>query len=177
MTYNLTNKINYFLAGICCLLSLFVNAQQIDVLLESTVDSAAYTHCVDIQLKSNSSIRIGTSSVFIEYNENALSFNYYTSNSFDGSALCVASAANAWDPHSFDGVSSPGNFNLTLTLLNKEFSCPAITKTAIELGTICFNVVDEESNPMIKVNLENTQFNSAVSNDGSKLLTLDLTSY
>ena len=164
------NKVSYLFAGICCLLSLSLNAQQLDVLLGSSIDCGANSFCVSIQLQSTSSVDIGTSSIFLDYNENALSFNSYTSTSFDGSAQCVANVASAWDVHSFDGISVPGDFNLTMTLLLNDFSCPSVTNAPVEAGIICFDILDGKADPMVSVNLENTQFNSAATNDGSSTI-------
>ena len=170
MILKLIDRANYLLVTCCFLLSLPLNAQQLNVLLDGTVNCAANSYCVSVQLQSNSSLEIGTSSIFLDYNEAALSFNSYTSSAFDGSALCIANAANAWDVHTFDGNSVPGDFNLTMTLLNNSFSCPSIANTPVEVGVLCFNILDAKADPTISVNIDNTQFNSAATNDGTNAI-------
>ena len=146
-------------------------AEEIDLILEGQLDCATQNYCVSIQLQSvDKELSIGTSSIFLKYNKEALSFLEYTSKQFDGSSQCIQDVASAWDIQTYDATSAPGFFNLTMTLVSNDFSCPKVHKEAIEVGVICFDVVDEKKNPGIKALKNNTSFNSSDPNTGANLI-------
>jgi len=147
-----------------------LTAQGVHVLLEDVRDCNQNTYCVSLKLKtSRDAIDIGTSSIFLKYNTTALAYAGYTSTHFDGSDQCVQDQAAAWDVQTFDATSAPGFFNVTMTLLMNQFSCPSINEEAIEVGVLCFNVLDDKKPPNIKVLKNNTSFNSSDPNTGEKL--------
>lgn len=156
-----------------CSLNLLVptTAQEIDLILDGQLDCATQNYCVSIQLKSpDKELSIGTSSIFLKYNTEALSFLEYTSKQFDGSSQCIQEVASAWDIQSYDAKSAPGFFNLTMTLISNDFSCPKVHTEAVEVGVICFEVVDDKKNPGIKTIKHNTSFNSSDPNTGANLI-------
>ena len=157
------------------LLSICVSAQQADLYLLGEMDCTDNSYCVSIGIKSDSDIfEIGTSSVFVNYNKDALQFTSYSSTSFNGADLCITDIASAWDVQTFDGTSVAGDFNLTMTLLSNTFSCPSIGDTYQEIGVICFNVLDNTLDPDVNINPSNTQFNSALNNDGSNPINMGM---
>ncbi len=161
-------KTRLFYAICLIFFSLNIQAQQADLLLDGQMDCNVNSLCVSVQIAASSStFEIGTSSIFMDYNPNAISFQSYTSSSFDGSDNCIANVASAWDPHAYDGTSVIGNFNLTMTLLNNTFSCPTVSTTPTEIGVLCFTVLDNTADPAINIVGSNTQFNSALTNDGT----------
>jgi len=146
-------------------------AQTIDLQLAGKQDCSTNTYCVSIQAQTNANeLNIGTSSIFLQYNTDALSYFNYTSTHFDGSDQCIQNMATAWDVQTYDATSAPGYFNVTMTLLTNKFSCPAIQQEAVEIGVICFNIVDDQASPAIKVIKNNTGFNSSTPNTGAKLI-------
>ncbi len=146
-------------------------AEEIDLILDGQLDCATQNYCVSIQLQSvNKELSIGTSSIFLKYNKEALSFLEYTSKQFDGSSQCIQDVASAWDIQTYDATSAPGFFNLTMTLVSNDFSCPKVHKEAVEVGIICFDIVDEKKNPGIKALNNNTSFNSSDPNTGANLI-------
>ncbi len=152
-------------------------AEEIDLILDGQLDCATQNYCVSIQLQSaDQELSIGTSSIFLKYNTEALSFLEYTSKQFDGSSQCIQDVASAWDIQTYDAKSAPGFFNLTMTLVSNDFSCPKVYKETVEVGVICFNVVDDKKNPGIKVINNNTSFNSSTSNNGANLIKVKKTS-
>ena len=162
----------------CCLLlfSICASAQQVDLSLSGEMDCTENSYCVSIGIKSDSdNFEIGTSSIFVDYNEEAIQFASYTSTSFNGVDKCIADVASAWDIQSFDGTSVLGDFNLTMTLLSSAFSCPSIIDTYQEIGVICFDVLDNTIDPSLIINPLNTQFNTALSNDGTNPIKLGAT--
>lgn len=145
-------------------------AQGISVRLDDTRDCNQNTYCVSIQIQSpNESASIGTSSIFLKYNAAAISYSSYTSSHFDGSDQCIQGQASSWDVQTFDANSAPGFFNVTMTLLTNQFSCPSIEEQPIEVGILCFNVEDEQKSPNLSVAKNNTSFNSNLPNTGEKL--------
>lgn len=147
-----------------------LTAQGVHVLMEDVRDCNQNTYCVSLKLKtSGAAIDIGTSSIFLKYNATALAYSSYTSTHFDGSDQCIQDQAAAWDVQTFDATSAPGFFNVTMTLLMNQFSCPSINEEAIEVGVLCFNVLDEQKAPNMKVLKNNTSFNSSEPNTGEKL--------
>lgn len=143
--------------------------QSADLRVLGQLDCArnSYTAVVQIKAASATSFSIGTSSIYLTYNPSSLSFASYQSQNFSPANLCISNAASSWDNHLFDG-STPGVFNLTLTLLVNTFSCPVVTNSDwITIGTIAFSVVNPTANPTIAFNNGLTNFNSAPANDGS----------
>ena len=146
-------------------------AQTIDLRLEGKQDCSTNTYCVAIQAQTDANeLTIGTSSIFLQYNTAALSYFNYTSTHFDGGDQCIQDVATAWDVQTYDATSAPGYFNVTMTLLTNAFSCPPIQKEAVEIGVICFNIVDTEQSPAIKIIRNNTGFNSSEPNTGAQLI-------
>jgi len=100
-----------------------------------------------------------------------MQFASYTSVQFDEEETCIGGTSSPWDPHVYNGTSS-GIFNLILTL-NGTTSCPEITNSAWEdIGMVCFDIVDPSISPDLEFDADNTQFNSAATNDGSNTIEL-----
>lgn len=159
------HRVFIFLISLVCTIC---NGQQINLELQEDLNCGSNTLCMDIIVSSadGTPFEIGTSSIFITYNKSALLFNSYESIHFNGSDLCIADAASAWDDHQYDATSVPGELNLTMTLLNNDFSCPSILENTI-VSQICFQILDNKADPNIQFHLPNTNFNSAVVNDGT----------
>ncbi len=103
-------------------------------------------YCANVQLKVlefGETVNIGTSGIFFEYNASALEYVSYTSINFDPEGNCIPfeGAPAAWDEHGFDG-SEPGKFNIVLSLEFSDFSCPTIGAEWVDVGEVCFNVLD-----------------------------------
>ena len=170
-------KKGYYIVRNFCwlLLSIFTiegaTAQNIDLSLKDQLDCSTNTYCVSIQVQSNAGeLSIGTSSIFLHYNTAALSYANYTSSHFDGREQCIQGIASAWDIQTYDATSAPGFFNLTMTLLKKDFSCPAVGTAAIEVGTLCFDVINKNKSPNIKISKSHTSFNRNQPNTGAKAI-------
>ncbi len=143
------------------------NAQTADLRITPIVNCATKKLEAIVQIKSQAGTsKIGTSSILLNYNRSSISFSSYQSETFDKNDLCIANAAASWDEHVFDGFTA-GTFNLTMTLLNNDFSCPEINTTWINVGKITFDVILLESNPQLEFDIANTNFNSVPANDGS----------
>jgi len=161
----------FLLVSIVTIEGLF--AQTIDLRLEGKQDCGNNTYCVSIKAQTGANeLTIGTSSIFLQYNTDALSYFNYTSSHFDGGDQCIQGVATAWDVQTYDATSAPGYFNVTMTLLTNQFSCPPIQKEAVEIGVICFNVLDAQQSPDIEILKNNTSFNSSEPNTGAQLINI-----
>ncbi len=161
------------LSTLILLLFIFLNpfqsmGQDFDLQFSTSKDCDADTYCATLQIKAaSSSFLIGTSSIFVKYNEAALGFSTYESLRFNGVDFCIATVAPAWDEHTYDGMSIPGSFNLTLEIPSNSFSCPTIESDWIDIGTLCFAVTDASQSSNLSFDISNTNFNSSEPNDGS----------
>ncbi|MEM6628567.1 MAG: PKD domain-containing protein, partial [Bacteroidota bacterium] len=135
-----------------------------------SLDCASDTFVATIQIRAanTDTFRLGTSSILFNYNDTALTFVDYRSLTFNGSDLCVANAAPAWDDHAFDGLSVPGAFNMTMVLNSEQFSCPDVVGTEwISIGQVIFTINDRSLNPSLVFDTTSTNFNIDQPNDGS----------
>ncbi len=161
------------LSTLLLLLFIFFNpyqsiGQDFDLQFSTSKDCDADAYCATLQIKSaSSSFLIGTSSIFVKYNEAALGFSTYESLRFNGVDFCIADVAPAWDEHTYDGTSIPGSFNLTLEIPSNSFSCPSIESDWIDIGKLCFAVTDASQTSNLSFDVANTNFNSSEPNDGS----------
>ena len=129
---------------------------------------------IQIQSRDIQNFKLGTSSVFLTYNDTALQFNSYSSLAFDGSDLCIGGVASSWDVQSFDGTSVDGSFNLTMVLNNEGFGCPEITGTDwVSIGEVRFDVLNSTLNPRINFDSSATNFNVDLPNDGTVVVQKD----
>ena len=121
---------------------------------------------------------LGTSSIYLTYNTDALMFNEYKSLNFHEKNLCIGGSASAWDEHAFDGTSKPGHFNMTMILNLDGVDCPSINgEEWTDVGMIGFSVVDKTQRPNIEFHELHTHFNGYVLNDGTEAFSLDQVDY
>ncbi len=142
---------------------------EINLRFRPTLDCASNTYCVMIQGKaSQTDFSIGTSSIMVNYNEDALEFADYTSAQFDEKETCIGGTSSPWGPHQYDATSVPGKMCLTMILDAEGASCPEITSNKWEdIGQICFDIMDNEALPNIIFDTSKTHFNSSSPNDGT----------
>lgn len=147
---------------------------EIDLRFRPKLDCEGNTYCVLLQAKAQQvDFFIGTSSIMVNYNAEALEFSNYTSHQFDETTDCTGGNASLWEEHQFDGSSVAGKFCLTMSLNGEGMSCPEITtKEWADIGTICFDIMDNQATPKVVFEEQNTHFNSAEKNDGSAKITL-----
>ena len=161
------------LLSYCFLLPFLASGQTAELRFLPSLDcqNGQFSTTLQIQAASDTVFRLGTSSVLLNYNPAALQFVSYSSLNFDGSDLCVADVAAAWDPHAIDGTSNPGTFNLTIVLNNEGFGCPEINNTEwVDIGTIVFNVQDSTLSPDLAFGRTDTNFNVDDPNDGTEVV-------
>ena len=143
---------------------------EIDLRLRPELDCRANTYCLTLQAKAQrEDFTIGTSSIMVNYDPDALEFASYASTQFDENETCIGGTNSPWDAQKFDGTSVPGKFCLTMTLLTDSISCPEITTQEWEdIGVICFDIMNNDTTPNIRFDSTNTHFNSSNSNDGTR---------
>ncbi|MEZ0540212.1 putative Ig domain-containing protein [Fibrella arboris] len=149
-----------------CAISHRVTAQTANLRLSTQLGCAdgSYTATLQIRASDATSFSIGTSSIFLTYDPSSLTFVNYQSLNFNENTLC--NGQSLWDTHSSDG-SSPGFFNLTLTLNSSSISCPLITSADwVSIGTITFSVRNPDGNPTLEFSPDFTSFNAVPANNG-----------
>ena len=131
-------------------------------------DNNQFRAKIQIRSATDDVLRLGTSSIFLTFENTALQFADYQSLHFDGSDLCIANVAAAWDEHSYDASSEPGKVNITIVLNSEGFGCPDITAGEwVDFAEVTFDILNETQNPNLKFDRLNTNFNVDQPNDGS----------
>lgn len=118
--------------------------------------------CTSIHISSINEqiLNIGTSSVYIEYNSDALSFKSYESKSFDKADLCEDYPFSAYGDHNhYSG--HKGAVNITMTLRSQTLTCSDIDLTPSTIGTVCFDIIDATQPTGFKINERFTSFNKS----------------
>ncbi|AUD06525.1 Ig domain-containing protein [Spirosoma pollinicola] len=151
---------------VICLATHDAQAQTANLSVSTQLDCASGHYLATMQIRASdaTSFSIGTSSVFLTYDPNSLTFVSYQSLNFDQNSLCGDQAL--WDMHSSDGT-SPGLFNLTMSLNSTSVSCPLINNTDwVSIGTITFNVKNPDGNPALNFVPNFSSFNAVPANNG-----------
>jgi len=182
LTINLLNiKMKRFFKNIPSLIALLFLAQNsfaqsIDLSLIESKICSTYTYCVTIGMESTAGSgtqQIGNSSLLLTYDSEAIFYQSYTSQHFDGSDLCVGGSSSAWLTHSYDSTSLSGKLNLSLLLTDNSNSCPNVTEGAVtNVAEICFEILQQGSSPNITFDSLNTHINSDMPNDGTMPITV-----
>ena len=143
-----------------------VNAQA-ELNLSSNLQCGTYTYCIDIELKANTgSFQLGTSSLLLKYDKDALTFSNYSAIEFDANSTCV----NTWSPQQFDVDADKGEFSLTMKLLNPSSSCITVDTATKIIGTLCFTISQQGASPAISFVSNFTHLNSNLPNNGTNAI-------
>ena len=140
--------------------------------LKPALNCNSNSYCVAIQTKAQGSgFTIGTSSIILKYNEQAIEFDTYQSLQFDENETCIGGTSSPWAAQSYN-ANVGGVFSLVMTL-NGNTSCPEITNDQWEdIGTVCFDIKNQTVSPNLTFDNANIHFNSSESNDGSNQVEL-----
>jgi Ethanolamine utilization protein EutJ (predicted chaperonin) len=142
---------------------------QAELGLSSNLQCGTHTYCIDIELKANNgSFQLGTSSLLLRYNKDALTFSNYTAAEFSNFSTCVG----AWSPQQFDLDADKGEFSLTMKLLDPNSSCAVSTSTKI-IGTLCFTIRQQGASPDISFDSDFTHLNTNIPDNGINALTIN----
>ena len=156
--------------------SVFIlQSQTLNIGLKTDKDCNAESFYTTIQLYCDSGnyFQIGTSSIELIFNSDAISFSDYQALHFDSTDQCGGIGNLAWLDHRVDTVSFSNQFHLVLSLNDTNLSCPVISYLdTISIGTISFNILQQGANPSIYFDTSMTWFNSNIPNNGAGLLTL-----
>jgi len=134
--------------------------QQAELSFDTNVDCNENTYCATINLKAleTNEFKIGTSSIFMMYNQAALSFKSYESLNFDKGNLCIGNEYSAYDAHQYDAA-TPGIINTTMTLTVEDFACPVVDQAGINVAKVCFDVLEYGANSQLTFKARHTNFN------------------
>ncbi len=145
-----------------------LNGQGIQLGLDAAKNCTDRTYCTTIGVQSDSGpVFIGTSSLLLTYDERVLVFKSYVSENFGGSGPCTG-----WLPQRYDAISRKGELEITLVLEDNGNACPTIGNSPIQVGTVCFDIVQQGASPNIQFDLGHTQFNSDSPDDGSEAVAI-----
>lgn len=145
-----------------CMSGLFVSAQEAELRFDTHLDCSTANYCVTVQVRASDAIgfEMGTSSIFFEYNKEALKFKSYESLNFDKQNKCIAGQFSPYQAHQYD-ASSAGYFNTTVTIDITEAACPQITDEWIDVAEINFGVIDSRKKVKLRFVPKHTNFNIA----------------
>ncbi len=120
---------------------------------------------IDILVKaadiSSGDIDIGTSSIYIEYNQDALLYDRYFDESFNDETL-------NWFSQSFEVDQTYGLINITLHPESTGVGSYTLSKSSfLKIGTLEFEIVDGSADPNVAIKSLLTSFNRPSPNDGT----------
>jgi len=126
-------------------------------------------------LASTNSFRIGSSSIFLNFDPNVVTYSSYTTHEFSANSSPQAAGAN-WTDQSLNADNSFGLLNLVLQKEPGGTGDYMLNKTDwIHVATVTFDwVTPNATDPGIKLHDKFTMFNNAT-NDG--IITRDVESY
>jgi len=143
-------------------------AQSATLQFHTNQDCVENEYCAIIQIKSNSLVEfeLGVSSIFFEYNKEALAFKSYMSLGFDEMTQCEVQGneIGLFAKHQYDEKVA-GKFNTTLTFMDlgqAEVSCNRVYDEFIDVAEICFDVIDNNEVTDLHFVAEHTNFNQGM---------------
>ena len=148
--------------------------QSIELQGISSIDCNGQTYCLSLEVRSGDpgTVFLGSSSIFFQYDPLAISYQSFTSATFDTSTNC--SGNFPWDIHTYD-PNKPGKFSMTMILKNGEElnSCPELTPdTWVKVGDVCFTILDDTRWVDIHFDPNLTSFNENTMNNGNSAFTI-----
>jgi len=137
-----------------------LNAQNAQLNLASRSDCLNSDYCVTMQIRAEDNIdfKIGTSSLFLLYNKDALKFKSYNSLNFDEKDKCINNDFAGFDAHRFD-ADSPGKINTTLNLTVNGSECTNVGSEYMDIAEVCFRVIDPNKKSNVRFSERHTHFN------------------
>ncbi len=164
-------KLLLLLISLCCVVVLFaqptVNQSTYDLrFADSVVDceGGAPIFCVEIQVKSaigGETFRIGSHTVFFNYNAASIQDPVFTSNLFNNTHICIDETFAAYNApsFSFDANTAEANFTTIALQVVTEELCPLITEDWETMAEICFEVMDDTKSTDLQFDNELTTLN------------------
>ncbi len=103
--------------------------------------------CTTIQIRAASSaddFAMGAHTFFGNYNAAAINYPSYESINFGNSSTCTTAGNSPYSESisgiGFDPVS--GEFNMSTNMSQPNMGCPTITTDWVDVGTLCFSILD-----------------------------------
>jgi len=159
---------NIFTLLITIFIANLLNAQSVELGLDASKNCGEHTYCATITVRSGAApVYLGTSSILLQYDDRALGFKSYVSNGFDDGGACTG-----WLPQRYDAISRKGELDLTMVLENNGNACPMVGVDAVNVGTVCFDILQQGASPNIRFDLAHTQFNRDTPDDGTQAVSI-----
>jgi len=140
-----------------------LDAQTFDLGLSTGTTSCQY--CATVQIKSaGSPFNLGGLSFVFSYNEDALTYQSYTSLNFDENTMCngQGNLFSAQTPFVSDGEVSSG---VAPTIFTGFDSCPEVGSEWVDVAEICFDITDESQSGQLNWSSDMSQFPATTSQD------------
>ena len=160
---------------VICLLSISsnTNGQIVKVLLSGDNDCNGELE-VGIYVRASYfsplDFKIGSSSIFLNYEPTIVAFSGYTPQEFHD----VEPLNEAWADQKVTADNECGISNIVLQMQDNTRPNMFLTKqTLIHVGTATFNILLEGADPQIVLNQRFTHFNRAETNDGTQTISLE----
>ncbi len=154
-----------------------LNAQQAKVFFDTNVDCLNNQYCATVKIEAinETEYEVGTSSILMQYNKDALTFASYTSHNFDKTSTCELGNENIslYDEHAYDAL-VPGLLNTTMTLTIPGYGCPTVSKDAVDVATVCFDIKEMGANSGLRFHNRHTNFNKGGVADVQIIESLDM---
>ncbi|MGB0839364.1 MAG: hypothetical protein ACPGXL_04445, partial [Chitinophagales bacterium] len=110
--------------------------------------------CVDVQIKAASGapdFAAGSHTIWMTYNKDGINSPNYTASNFSPNTVCSNGVGGTYSPYtstnfSFSelGAMGEGNFTTQLGSFIAGSACPVVSDTWVTMGTLCFNIVDDQ---------------------------------
>lgn len=119
--------------------------------------------CVNLQIRSaivGAEFAIGSHTVFFNYNTAAVNHPSYNATNFNETNLCALGETIApylMPNFSYDEITGEGNLTTLIQIPN--FGCPTVTNDWLNMGSFCFEVIDEDAPLNLSFNTSQTFLN------------------
>lgn len=158
--------------------SLSLEAQQAKVFFDTNVDCLNNTYCATIKTQAinETEFAVGTSSILLNYNKEALEFVSYESHNFNEKTTGQfgSETINLYDEHAYDAL-IPGLLNTTMTLTIPGFGEPTVkSNQAMDVATVCFDIKEMGANSGLKFHHKHTNFNKGGTADIQVIESMDM---
>lgn len=122
------------------------------------------TFCVAIQVKSaigGETFRMGSHTVFFNYNAASIQTPVFTSNLFNNTHICIDDTFAAYNApsFSFDSNTAEANFTTIALQLIADELCPLVTEDWQTMAEICFEVIDDTKSTDLQFDEQLTTLN------------------
>lgn len=136
---------------------------QVNLNFETELNEETNQYCTQIMVCAHKEdVLIGTSSFFIEYNDQALQFQSYKALGFHNENECY-SGMKPYGPQYIDS-NSKGVISISIELRDPETVCPKLEDIPTPIAEICFDITNKTETSKLRFNEKYTSINKAKQN-------------